>query len=61
MEVCEEEQEWRTEGGRKEVGLARAMERVERTRSHPSETERERVREREGDAERWKKWEGETD
>lgn len=60
MEVCEEEQEWRTEGGRKEVGLARAVERVEWTRSHLSERETDRG-EREGDAERWKKWEGETD
>lgn len=56
MEVCE----CRTEGGRKEVGLARATERVERTRSHPSEKERETERGgTEGDAERWKKWEGE--
>lgn len=45
MEVCEEEREWRTGGGRKEVGLARAMERVERTGSHPSEREREKQRE----------------
>jgi len=50
MEVCEEEREWRTEGGRKEVGLAGAMERVEqRTRSRPSGREEEEQREMQRD------------
>lgn len=45
MEVFEEERECRTEGGRKEVGLARAVERVEQTRNQrESEGNRERNR-----------------
>lgn len=31
---------WRTGGGRKEVGLAQAVEREEQVSSHPSERER---------------------
>lgn len=49
MKVREEERERRTEGGRKEVGLARAMEREERTRSQPSERERETERRKQRD------------
>lgn len=56
MEVFEEERECRTEGGRKEVGLARAVERVERTRNQRQraretgrETEREKQREMQRD------------
>lgn len=46
----------RTGGGRKEVGLARAMEREEQARSKTM-GERERRR----DAGRWKEWEGERE
>lgn len=59
MEAYEEEQERRTEGGRKEVGLARAMERVERARSHPSERERGEQREMQRDGKSGREGDGE--
>lgn len=53
--------DWRTEGGKKEVGLARTTQRVERARSHPSGRERngEREMQRDGKSGREEQTEGE--